>query len=46
MVPPTVGPIVIAGDWLPTDVESEVIAEEQPANVTRTKAVTSDLRST
>ena len=46
MVPPTVELIEEEGESVPTDVESDVIAEEQPAIVTRTKAVTSDLRST
>jgi hypothetical protein len=46
MVPPTVERIEVEGESVSTDVVSEVIAEEQLANVTRTKAVTSDLRST
>jgi hypothetical protein len=46
MVPPIVERIEDEGESVPTDVESEVIAEEQPANVTMTKAVSSDLRST
>jgi len=46
MAPPTVERIEVEGESVPTDVESEVIAEEQPAIVTRTQAMTSDLRST
>ncbi len=46
MAPPTVERIEVEGESVPTDVEPEVVADEQPAIVTRTKAVTSDLRST
>ena len=46
MVPPTVGRIEVEGESVLTSVVSDVIAEEQPAKVTRTMAVASDLRST
>ena len=46
MVPSTPGRTEVAGESVLTDGETEVIAEEQLANVISTKAVTSDLRST